>query len=175
MPSAEVPLNLDDWGHLSEELREPAARLSAQLAREVLDARSIVHVLGHSADQAVALIERFKPYIVKQRVAVAAAAAEGRWAPEGGSQDRTQKTLRGLAHATKGAAGMIAAHRMVDACKRLQDACEATRAEGANRETAIILVKAAHEVWMVEVDALLDALREHDIRALVERPSPLLR
>ena len=69
---------------------------------------------------------------------------------------------------------MIAAHRIVEVSKHLQDACEEARAEPPNEET-MSLVKAAHEVWMAEVDALLDALREHDIRALVESPSPLLR
>ena len=146
--------------------------LSASLPSEVIVAREIVTTLGHTEERAAQLLERFVGYLRTQHALITSAALTDTWTPQDGTPDRTQKTVRGLAHATKGAAEMVMARRVARTSRLLQNACEELRADAPSDE-ARYTASAAVEVWKCEVDRLLDALKGRDLGQLVRSKRPI--
>lgn len=163
---------VEEWASLAPELRPHAANLSASLPSEVIVAREIVTTLGHTEERAAQLLERFVGYLRTQHALITSAALTDTWTPRDGTPDRTQKTVRGLAHATKGAAEMVMARRVARTSRLLQNACEELRADAPSDE-ARYTASAAVEVWKCEVDRLLDALKGRDLGQLVRSKRPI--
>ena len=156
--------------------------------------------MGHPPARAGEMLTKFSGYLRGQQERMLDAKAHNRWAPPkpewgGGSpvRDRTHKSVRSLAHAVRGAASMIGAHRLVTSCRALQDAAEAFAefAGGALDESAItgeappppdpqreeavrVQALAALEVWLGESARLLKVLDDHDPAELVTRSKPIL-
>ena len=131
----------------------------------------MVQKIGHTAEQAAIFLSRFRGHAAKQMALVNAAVAANAWAPAvdtsspgGVMRDRKQKTVRALAHAIKGAASMIGAHRFTAACRALQDASEALgdgrATTDAERDTAC----ACLEVWRSEFAALDEVIMDEMLR-----------
>ena len=162
----------------SEGVLLAAARQREQLPKEVLDASFMVENIGHTTQQAAAFLARFRGYAAQQAELVRVAVETGAWAPcttsSSGSigRDRSQKTVRSLVHATKGAASMIGAHRFSAASRALQDASEAlgddAKPSVAERDNAL----GALEVWKSELTQLLQLLESEDADALSASRTP---
>ena len=164
----------------SEGVLRAAAKQREQLPKEVLDASFMVKNIGHTTQQAAAFLARFRGYAAQQAELVRVAVESGAWAPCTSSssgaigRDRSQKTVRSLVHATKGAASMIGAHRFSAASRVLQDASEAlgddAKPTAAERDNAL----GALEVWKSELTHLLQLLEEEDADTLSARRTPVL-
>ena len=156
---ASPEINAARYASLPQEEQQLAAEIAANLPSSVLDARHIVRTLGHSEQQATKMLERFAPYITSQLELMRTAAEHDDWAAGAEKKDRSQKNVRALAHAVKGAAGMVCASRVVAASKELQFACEAVpRANDSEKDDAKRKARAALEVFSAEVHQLLAVL-----------------
>jgi len=160
------------WTKLAVELRPFAAAHAKALPEAVLDAHAIVKTLGHTEPQAARLLERFLPYAKTQRGLMLAAAAAEAWVPNAEAHDRTQKSVRALSHAVKGAAGMICAARVSAISKELQFACDAiTRVEADSEEYAAAVrnAKGAVEVWTTAIDEVVAVLESDPAAKIVQQ------
>jgi len=155
-PSADLP----------PEVRERAAQQCAKLPLSVVAGIEMTSKLGYSDKQAEALLLRFVPYATQQKVLMAAALEAEQWAPPRNEADRAQKSVRSLAHSCKGAAGMICAHRVVEASRCLQDAAEVCAKADRTAEEEL-LARASCEVWKLEVDRLLRLIEQRPIADLL--------
>jgi len=166
--------------------------MSAALPTVRLAAHEMVSSMGHHPEAAVSFLSAFKKLATTQLEVMASAAGAGDWAPQraaneagalattdrtlllkGLPRDRSNKSVRSVAHATKGAAGIVGAHRLVAASLALQNACEPlsnAAAMAAEREHA----RAALAVWRTEVNALVGILEVDEPEKLLAREGVVL-
>ena len=127
--------------------------------------------MGQSEATAASMLHKFKAYIEDQLALMHKAIDDDAWAPRKGTADRSQKTVRALAHSVKGAASMVSAPRLTAISKRLQEACDPLDADGPSdkeRQDA----RLATEVWKHEAATLLQVFRSVEMDVVV-RSEPL--
>jgi len=156
------------FAQLSDAVVSHAISLNAQLPPSALVASELVTKLGHTPSNAVAFLAHFPPYAHMQRELLNAAVAQGAWS---GSRSGGVKTVRGVAHAIKGAASMIGALRFAHASKLLQHTAEKlgeSEATADDRDATL----GAVALWLAELEYLLTLLAQEDHADLVARTEP---
>ena len=175
-PPPQAPQPTGEFDSLPSEIRALAVKLSAELPTMRLAAHELVTTMGQRPEIAVTFLERFVSYARGQDELISLAVASESWAPAVSSQpgvisrDRAQKTVRSIAHATKGAASMIGAHRFTAASLKLQQAAETLGIEGGTSAEQAA-AKAAYEVWRHECAAVVNMILEGDSSKLIENSS----
>jgi len=178
LPSPSSPAAL--FPHLPEAVALEALKQAKQLPPVRIAAHEVVTTLGHSPAQAATFLNRFVGYAKEQVGKATAAAAADTWAPrrtpsDGAmpARDRAQKTVRSVAHACKGAASMVGAHRLTAASHALQIHADALGAPSPS-EAEVDAARGSLELWKTELQLLLEVLETEDASKLVARTTGVL-
>lgn len=134
--------------------RAQAVKHASSLPACIIAGQDMTAKLGYSASQAQQMIERFKPYLAQQQELMQAALDAQAWAP---TDDVNKKSVRSIAHAVKGAAGMVCAQRLAEASKSLQMSSEKCGNHNYSAEEHL-MARADSAVWQLELDRMVNLI-----------------